>query len=129
LAGYRDGGTMALRIAMRQPERFSAAVSLGGPMPQGSIRNIVQLRQRRLPMLWQWAGQRPEFTAENLKADCRLAMTIGGQVEVRQYPGDDEMDTVVLKDFNDFIMRLLFDHSSSTASDRWASSPTSYSIN
>jgi len=129
LAGYRDGGTMALRIAMRQPDRFAAAVSLGGPMPQGAIRNIGQLRQRRLPMLWQWGSDRKEYTAQSLKSDCRMAMTIGGQVEVRQYPGDDEMDTVVLNDIDQWIMRRVVNGSSAVDSDRWATSPTAYSTN
>ena len=120
---------MALRIAMRQPDRFAAAVSLGGAMPQGAIRNINQLRQRRLPMLWQWGGANESFTSENLKSDCQMAMTIGGQVEVRQYPGDDEMDTVVLKDIDDFIMRRIVSQSSAVDSDRWSSSPTAYSAN
>ncbi len=129
LAGYRDGGTMALRIAMRQPDRFAGAVSLGGPMPQGAIRNVVQLREKRLPMLWQWGGAREEFTTESLNSDCRMAMAIGGQVEVRQYPGDDEMDTVVLKDIDDWIMRQIVSGSSTAASSRWASSPIAYSAN
>jgi phospholipase/carboxylesterase len=129
LAGYRDGGTMALRIAMRQPDRFAAAVSLGGPMPKGAIRNIGQLREKRLPMLWQWGGGRAEFTNELLKSDCSMAMSIGGQVEIRQYPGDDEMDTVVLKDIDDWIMRRIVSQSSTANSDRWASSPTAYSAN
>jgi len=129
LAGYRDGGTMALRIAMRQPDRFAAAISLGGPMPQGAIRNICQLRRRRLPMLWQWGGARKEFTANRLKADCRMAMTIGGQVEVRQYPGGDEMDTVVLNDIDHWIMRCVVNGSSVIDPDRWASNPTAYSAN
>ncbi len=129
LAGYRDGGTMALRIAMRQPDRFAAAISVGGAMPRGAIRNMIQLRQRRLPMLWQWGGSRSDFTAKDLTADCQLAMSIGGQVEVRQYPGDDEMNTVVLKDIDDFIMRRIVSESSTATSDRWSSSPTSYSAN
>jgi phospholipase/carboxylesterase len=129
LAGYRDGGTMALRIAMRQPKRFAAAVSLGGAMPHGAIRNIIELREKRLPMLWQWGGARQDFTSDLLKSDCRMAMSIGGQVEVRQYPGDDEMDTVVLKDIDDWIMRRIVSRSSTSTSDRWASSPTAYSAN
>ncbi len=129
LVGYRDGGTMALRIAMRQPDRFAAAVSLGGLMPQGAIRNIVELRKKRLAMLWQWGGAREEFTSDNLKADCQMAMAIGGKVEIRQYPGDDEMNTVVLKDIDQWIMRCVVNGSSTATSDRWASHPTAYSAN
>ncbi len=129
LAGYREGGTMALRIAMRDPHRVAAAVSLGGRMPQGAIRNTTQLLRRRMPMLWQWANGNTNYTAENLKTDCRSSMAIGAQVEVRQYPGDDEMDTVTLGDVDDWIMRRIVSSSSVSDSDRWASSPTLYSSN
>lgn len=129
LAGYHDGGTMALRIALREPERFAGAISLGGRMPQGSIRNLQQLRQRRLPMLWQWGSENTNYNDLNLKADCQLSMAIGSRVEVRQYPGDDEMDTVVLRDVDDWIMRQIVAESTIADSDRWATSPTLYSNN
>ena len=129
LAGYRAGGTMALRVALRQPNRFAAAVSLGGRMPHGAIRNINQLRQRRLPMLWQWGVANPDYTSENLKSDCQLVMNIGSQVEVRQYPVDDEMNTAVLKDIDEFVMRRIVNESSAVDSDRWSSCPTAYSAN
>jgi phospholipase/carboxylesterase len=130
LAGYQQGGTLALRIAMREPDRFAGAISLAGRMPQGAIRNLHQLRRRGLPMLWQWAKDNPDYTEDNLKSDCRSVMAIGGQIEVRQYPGDDEMDTVVLRDLDEWIMRRIISSSSSGAKgDRWATSPTSYSSN
>jgi phospholipase/carboxylesterase len=129
LAGYREGGTMALRIAMRQPDRFAGAISLGGRMPQGAIRNVHQLRTRRLPMLWQWCRGGGGYSDANLSCDCRSVMATGGQVEVRQYPGDDEMDTVVLRDTDEWIMRRIVTTALVADGDRWASRPTSYSIN
>lgn len=129
LAGYGAGGTMAMRIAMRDPQRVAGAISIGGRMPQGAIRNLHELRRRRLPMLWQWAELNPHYTARNLQTDCRSAMTVGCDVEVRQYPDDDEMNTVVLRDIDDWIMRRIVSGSSVTTSDRWASSPTAYSSN
>ena len=129
IAGYQDGGTMALRIAMRQPDRFAGAISLGGRMPQGAIRNVDQLRERRLPMLWQWGLSNRQYAETNLTRDCRSVMTIGGQVEVRQYPGDDEMDTVVLRDIDEWIMRRIVSNSSIADSGRWSTSPTLYSNN
>lgn len=129
LAGFRDGGTMALRIAMRQPERFAGAASIGGRMPQGAIRNLNELRKRKLPMLWQWGKLNPDYTADSLKSDCRSAMSIGSDVEIRQYPGEDEMDTVVLKDLDEWIMRRIVSSSSVTDDQRWSSSPTRCSTN
>jgi phospholipase/carboxylesterase len=118
-----------MRIAMREPDRFAGVVSLGGRYPSGSIRNVIQLRARRMPMLWQWGRQNPDFQTDLLKSDFRSLMAIGGQVEVRQYPGDDEMDTVVLADLNDWIMRRIVSGSAVTDSDCWATSPTAYSNN
>lgn len=130
LAGYQDGGTMALRIALRDPDRFAGVISMGGRMPQGGIRNLQQLQQRRIPMLWQWALSNSGYTAANFKSDCQSVITTGSQVEVRQYPGDDEMETVALRDIDDWIMRRLVSSSTKSAgADRWATSPTAYSSN
>ncbi len=129
LAGYREGGTMALRTAMREPDRFAGVISLGGRMPNGSIRNIHQLRERRMPMLWQWGTENAQFSQQNLKTDFQMCMAIGSRVEVRQYPGDDEMTTIALHDLDEWTMRHVVADSSIQDSDRWASSPTLYSSN
>ncbi len=128
LAGFGAGGTMAIRIAMRDPRRFAAAVSVGGRMPQGSIRNLHELRKRRMPMLWQWASQNENYTTDGLKVDCQSAMAIGAKVQVRQYPGTDEMDTVVLSDINRWIMQEVVSVESEP-DDQWATTPTAYSSN
>ncbi len=129
LAGYREGGTMALRTAMREPDRFAGVISLGGRMPNGSIRNIQQLRERRMPMLWQWGTENSQFNQQNLKTDFQTCMAIGSRVEVRQYPGDDEMTTIALHDLDEWTMRHVVADSSIQDSDRWASSPNVYSSN
>lgn len=129
LAGYRDGGTMALRTAMREPDRCAGVISLGGRMPSGSIRNIQQLRERRMPMLWQWGTENTQFNQQNLKTDFQICMSIGSRVEVRQYPGNDEMTTIALRDLDEWTMRHVVADSSIKDSDRWASSPTLYSSN
>jgi phospholipase/carboxylesterase len=131
LAGYRSGGTMALRIALRDPQRFAAVVSLGGAMPEGPhlLSNLSQLRARRMPMLWSWATAGPRFDSDRLSRDVRLAMMMQASVEIRQYPAEDEMDTVTLSDLNDWIMRRVVADQSTQADQRWATSPTNYSAN
>ena len=136
LAGYGSGGTMAMRIAMRDPQRFAAVVSLGGVMPKHSITDLGGMRRRRLPMLWQWACENDRYTQQQLSQDCKMAMSIGSPVEVRQYPGRDEMDTVVLSDLNDWVMQTVVsgscqthDPSSFSFSNSSRTSPVDYSIN
>lgn len=131
LAGYRSGGTMALRIAMRDPSTFAAAISLGGPLPRcgGMLGNLALLQSRRLPMLWQWADRGDRFDPETLTEDLRSAMMMRAQVEVRQYADDDEMNTVALSDVNDWVMRRVVTGEANRGSGAWTSSEVGFSDN
>ncbi|GAA5510810.1 alpha/beta hydrolase [Novipirellula caenicola] len=132
LAGYQSGGAMAMRIALRDPKRFAGVVSLGGRMPSGgrALSNLSDLRERRLPMLWQWATESSLFDSSELDEDMRRAMMIRAQLEIRQYCDDDEMNTVTLADINQWIMdKVVAGAGNSGSSDRWASSPTRFSSN
>jgi len=133
LAGYRSGGTMALRIAMRDPSRFAAVVSFGGRMPQGKhvFGDLQFLREQRLNMLWQWAQDNCSYQADSLKEDIHAAMMIQAKVDILQYQGDDEMNTAALAELNQWIMARVVSGVSTTsaASDRWVSSPTGFSCN
>lgn len=129
LAGYREGGSLAQRIAFRDPDRFAGVISLGGRVPHQGIGNLSQLRRRRLPMLWQWSIDNPQYTDENLKSDCRLSMSIGADVEIRQYADDDEMNTVALSDVDEWVMRRIIAGSSVSDSPQWATRPVAYSRN
>ena len=133
LAGYRSGGTMALRIAMRDPDRFSAVVSFGGRMPRGGnvFGDLSRLQRRRLPMLWQWAEDDACYRPDSLKEDIHTAMTIKAKVDVLQYKGDDEMNTAALAELNQWIMSRVVSAAatSSVAADAHSSSPTQFSCN
>lgn len=131
LAGYRTGGTMALRVAMRAPSTFAAAISLGGPLPRcgGLLGNLPSLRTRRLPMLWQWAHRGDRFDPETLNEDLRSAMLMRAQVEVRQYADDDEMNTVALADLNEWVMRRVVAGEANQGPEMWSSSEVGFSSN
>jgi phospholipase/carboxylesterase len=133
LAGYRSGGTMALRIAMRSPGQFAAAVSFGGRMPSGMnvCGDLQGLRKRRLPMLWQWAEDDSCYQPDSLKEDIQLAMMIKAQVDILQYKGDNELNTAALSEFNHWIMSRIVGGvaTSSAAADSWTTSPTHFSCN
>jgi phospholipase/carboxylesterase len=129
LAGYQNGGTMAQRVALRSPKQFAGVISMGGLMPRGELGLFDELRQRKMPLLWQWSANNPLYNEENLRADCQLAMSISADVEIRQYANDDEMNTVTLKDANDWVMRKIIANSCITDSDQWATKAIEYSDN
>ncbi len=130
LAGYRSGGTMAMRIAMRQPGLVAAVASLGGPMPRGGkvLSNLSSLRERRLPMLWQVATAAAGFDSHSLKTDIQSAMLVRAKVEIRQYADDDEMNTAALSDLNHWIMSRIVNREPPSA-EQWQSSPACFSSN
>jgi len=109
LGGYGAGGTMALRMGLREPSAFGGIISLGGALPdQGKLFGDFQvLRHRRLPVLWQWATEAPTFSPSVLKNDLRRLMPSRCRVEIRQYLDDDEMNTVTLSDINRWIMQTI----------------------
>lgn len=130
LAGYRSGGSMALRIALREPQRFAGVVSLGGRFPAagGVFSDLALLRRRQLPMLWQWATRGAEFDRERLRGDIRAAMLMQAKLEIRQYDDDDEMNTVTLADINRWIIGRVVGGRESTDSSH-STIPTQFSNN
>ena len=131
IAGYQRGGAMALRVALRHPEFFSAAVSLGGCLGSLASMDIDRglLRQRRLPMLWQWSLESNAYSEPRLVNEIQSAMEIGARLEVRQYRNDDEMNTAVLSDLNQWIMNHVVSGAPVGKMGQWDSSPVSFSEN
>ncbi|WP_146601087.1 alpha/beta hydrolase [Novipirellula aureliae] len=131
LAGYQGGGTMAMRIAFEAPNRFAGVVSLGGGVPKGcrSLSKLDELRNRRLPMLWQWAVESESYFREQVERDMRTAMMIKAQLEIRQYVSDDEMNTTTLSDINEWIMAKVIPGQQNQTNGAYRTTPTQFSHN
>lgn len=104
LAGYQDGGVMALRVAMRHPRAFAGAASLCGPFPRGSA-PLARLNDvRALPLLLLYGNESRRYPLDALCRDLELFHTAGLQAALRQYPCGDELTTVMLRDLDAWIM-------------------------
>jgi phospholipase/carboxylesterase len=104
LAGYESGGTMAYRIALRNPDRFAAAVSIGGPFPEGEspLARLTQLR--KFPMLLAHCRDSQAYPIERVCQELRLFHAAGLAVTLRQYPCADELTTQMLHDVDVWLM-------------------------
>ena len=104
LAGYRSGGTMAIRLAFQFPEQFAGVISFAGPFPQGlnPLRRVNALRT--LPLLLTMGRKSQCYSETQLCHDLRLAHAAGLSVSVRQYPCGDELTTAMLTDSDRWIM-------------------------
>lgn len=104
LVGRDQGGSMALKLALADAQQCAAVVSIGGHMPELSLPDWNATRQRGLPIRWQWGKGNPDYTQSSIQRDCKTALSNGAKVDIGQYPGDDEMDTIVFRDIDRWIM-------------------------
>ncbi|TWT43172.1 alpha/beta hydrolase [Botrimarina hoheduenensis] len=107
LAGVGAGGAMALRIALRQPEWFAGAASLGGPLPRGRQPLGRLNAARQMPLLLSAARGSQEYPEPRICRDLSLLHSAGFSVDLRQYPAGDEVTTGMLEDLNRWIMGRL----------------------
>jgi phospholipase/carboxylesterase len=117
LAGYETGGTMALRVALRHPDRFAAAVSIGGSFPEGE-RPLARLDQlRKFPLLLAHCRDSKTYPVERLCRELSLFHSAGLSVTLRQYPCDDELTTQMLRDLDNWLMEQVTGCGAAAAAD------------
>ncbi len=104
LGGFQCGGTMALRIGLRNPQGFAGVFSIGGRFPR-RLAPLAEIRQiRQLPLL---IAQSRDSKAYPVRAICRelaLFHAASLKVAVRQYPCGDELTTQMLRDLNAWML-------------------------
>jgi phospholipase/carboxylesterase len=112
LAGLGCGGTMAFRVALNHPRRFAGALSLGGPFP-ATLRPLRRLNDVRNLPLWLASGvESRDYPLAQVCRDLRLFHSAGMSVSVRQYPGGNELTTLMLSDMNRWMMEQICPSSS-----------------
>lgn len=104
LIGHGTGGTMATRLAMNRPRHFAGAATIAGSLPrnQRPLRRLTELRG--FPFFLASSRNCQQYTQQEVCEDLRLLHAAGCSVALRQYPGDDDLTTVMLGDVNRWIM-------------------------
>lgn len=107
LVGHGSGGTMALRVAWNEPERFAGVVAINGPLPtcQSPLRRVNELRH--VPCFLATSRESRAYPASRVCRDLRLLHTAGCTVALRQYPGGDGLTNKMLSDLNCWLMELV----------------------
>lgn len=104
VAGYGEGGTMALRVAMEHPELFGGAISLGGRVPRGGNAFHRINEARRLPLMISASPDKDSYTNEQLMADVRLLHSGGFSLNVVLYPEGDGLTDMMFSDIDVWLM-------------------------
>lgn len=104
VAGYQCGGTMALRVALSNPQMFGGALSIGGAFPRGQSPLAHLSQARRLPLFLAHCRDSNSYTVDHVCEELRLFHSAGMAVTVRQYPCGDELTTQMLHDADVWMM-------------------------
>ncbi len=110
VAGADCGGTMALQMAMRYPDRFAGVASLGGAFPDPRCTPLSQWNKvRRLPVFLATASQSFDYPPERAKEDLQLLCSAGlWSISFREYhPCSHPLLPRALGDVNRWIMEHL----------------------
>ncbi len=101
------GGTMALRTAWSDPERYAGVVAINGPLPNrlSPLRRVNELR--RVPCLLTTSRDSRKYPSDQVCQDLRLLHVAGCTVALRQYPAGDELTSNMLSDLDRWLMDLV----------------------
>ena len=110
LAGYADGGTMAVNVALAAADQFAGVATLGGAFPRGGapLSDLKQVRQ--LELLLAHGRTSEAYTEEEVCDDLRLVHYAGINVTLRQYPHGQELSQNMLADLNRWAMQIVTGH-------------------
>ena len=107
LLGHGSGGTMALRLALMQPEAFAGVATFDGPMPTNHSPLSHLKAARKLPILFNVARESTNYPQPELSQTLSLLHTAGMKMDLRLHPGDDDLTTAMLADSNRWMMELI----------------------
>ena len=104
LTGAGAGGTMALRLALRAPEDYAGAASIGGCFPQGNSPLARLALARRSRLLIMHCRDSLTYPVKHVCDELALFHAAGMSVTLRQYPCGDELTTQMLRDLDVWLM-------------------------
>jgi len=109
IAGLGGGGTMALRIAMSQPEYFAGVIALNGPMPVGHTVLSRWKEARQLPVFWaHHQANQGDVSNELMCRNFQELFMFGFQnLVAREYPTLQILESLVPREINKWIMEQI----------------------
>ena len=113
LAGFDQGGTMAFRVALSQPQHFAGVLSLSGRFPSGRTPFGNLGSARKIPIFLASGRDSDEYQAEEVCQNLRLMHTAGMSITLRQYPCGHEITPQMLADIDRWIIEQITDSSQS----------------
>ncbi len=104
LAGFSQGGAMALHIALRYPERLAGIVALSCYLVQADdLEREASAVNREIPILWVHGSHDPMVTYDRGVSSVRKLEACGWKVDFKTYPMMHEVCMEELEDISAFL--------------------------
>lgn len=107
LAGHGSGGTMALRLALRQPRSFAGVLTLEGEFPTRLAPLAKLTEARQLPIFLVCNRAAVHYPSAAVCRDLRLLHSAGMSIMLREYPGPDGLSPQMLADMDRWLMEQI----------------------
>jgi len=106
VAGIGTGGTMAIRLGLRNPARFAGVISINGPAPDqlGPLHSLPALKA--LPLMICRGRESERYPSETIYDDLRRLRSIGtNSITVLEcHPCGDEIHAEMLAGIDRWVM-------------------------
>ena len=108
LAGFSQGGAMALHVALRHPERLAGIVALSCYLVHGdALEREASAANRETPILWVHGTHDPMVTFDRGRMSVERLEALGWGVEFHSYPMQHEVCMEEIEDVSRFLRAVL----------------------
>lgn len=105
--GFSQGGTLAYRLGLAEPDRFVGVAALSTYFPEDMVATVNRATAAHVPLLVQHGTQDPMIDVERARTSRDLLQTIGAQPEYHEYPMAHEIGRQSLTDLSAWLTRVL----------------------
>jgi len=106
--GFSQGGTLAYRLGLGEPERFRGVAALSTYLPEEAIEHAAPNEAvAALPILIQHGTADPQIAVERAHQSHALLLAMGAQPDYREYPMHHQIGAASMSDLSDWLERVL----------------------
>ena len=108
IAGFSQGGAIALHAGLRHPQRLAGIMGLSTYLPlDDKLEAEAAATNRGLPILMCHGSRDPMLPMALGQGSCQLLARLGWQPEWREYPMEHQVCMEEIRDISDWLQRIL----------------------
>lgn len=107
LIGFSQGGTLAYRIGLAEPDRFRGVAALSTWLPEEAEARAERERVASLPLFVQHGTDDPMINVDRARDSRDRLNALGASPDYREYPMGHEIRPDSMRDLSEWLERVL----------------------